>query len=239
MHGRFLTIFYLAVATLYIQSCKDKAKPAGSAALATTVRADTIHIGDLIFHIDTITEEEFKKAKAFVYDTSELRNLERDSAQVRRQDSTLFFKTAAGKEVTLKDVDAEDDSYSRFYYMGKINEAGQYLSYGSFYEWFNYFLISDSTGDTTILWGEPQISPDHKYIFTGNVDLDAGYTYNGFQLFTVEDRTLWLIGDVHLDNWGPSEIKWLSNTELLVKRDVWDSTQVNGIRKDYIKLSMR
>ena len=177
---------------------------------------DTFYLCEKLVMIDSISKETFEEIPAKSFDTSELRCILADSATVRRHGDSLIFAVANNKVITLVDVHAENDSASSYRYLGFNKEIGQYVVYGSFYEWYNYALIDKTTGDTTWTCGEPVVSVDKKYFICGNADLEAGFTFNGIELYENVHKPK-LICRRELQNWGTTSIKWKSSNILFVQ----------------------
>lgn len=234
------TIVLIVSVLVSVNACKQHAQPAAKAEENVNKYGlpDTIHIGKHVLQLDTSSEAAFLKLGELVFDTSEQMNLTRDSQWVKRNGDTLFFVTASGV-ATLTNVNADDDSYSQYSYYGKIPGTDQYLTLGLFYEWYNYFLISSKTGDTTILWGAPEVSPDKKLLITANADLEAGFTNNGLQLFGLEDGNIVSAGEKLIDEWGPEEIRWVNNNQAIAKMVFISSDGKITYRYGYVRLTIR
>lgn len=228
----------ISVLFIFVLSCEPKVKHAEKPVNQHVVVADTFMIADKVFRLkEGLTKSDFDELVSFAFDTSEVRNLLKDSALVKRSGDTLTFKIANGKKVTLADnKNTDGDEYADYDYMGYLTDIKHFVVFGAFYEWYNYLLISEKTGDTILLRGEPVLSPDKKLLVSGNLDLVAGFTENGFELYSVENATLKLIGKKELSSWGPQELKWKNNTELWVERSVMDSVTAAHEYTDYARL---
>jgi len=87
----------------------------------------------------------------------------------------------------------------------------------SYYEAYGYILVHKATGEMTELYGMPVVSPDKKYILSFNQDLEAGFTFNGFQFFELKEKPI-LIGTHELLTWGPDNVVWKDSNTLLVQQ---------------------
>lgn len=234
------TILLIVSVLAVISACKQRhqmvARP--EATTSKSVLPDTIHIGKHILQLDTASEADFLKLSKLAFDTSELTNLQRDSQWVKRSGDTLFFVTD-NSIVTLTNVNSDDDSYSQYDYWGRISGINQYLSSGSFYEWYNYFLISSKTGDTTILWGAPEVSPDSKKIISVNADIEAGFTNNGIQIFDMADSRVIHAGEKEIDAWGPEEVRWINNHQAILKIMFLNAGSGKPYRYGYLRLTIK
>ena len=199
---------------------------------------DTFYVGKKLFTVEPSSKEEFDKLPETLVDTAESHNLLKDSGHVKRTGDSLVFTLNGSGRVVLKNEITDDDSYVRYTYCGSIPEIGKWLVYGAYYEWYNYLLIDQSTGDTTEVIGEPLVSPDRKHFVCANSDLFAGFTYNGIELFENEQGRTKLIGSREIGAWGPDRIRWLDNSTMLVEQSRIDTTAQNMEAIRYIRLKM-
>lgn len=239
----YLLVFSL-LSCLLLSNC-GKDKPADVDPTETVYEnplvseRDTFYIGGKLVHVDKIKKSEFDALKPTVIatDTIEDQHLLKDSAMVRRAGDTLYFKTAA-KEVTLvNDNDDSGDAYAQYLYCCYIKSIDQFLVAGNYYESYDYILIDRQTGASTKLMGEPNISPDGKYMVAGNTDLVAQFTDNGLQLFK-NTPTPKLVAQKILQTWGPEEMKWRDNKTIFVKANVTGEQTPDDVIIDYYKLTL-
>jgi len=198
---------------------------------------DTFYLGGKLVHVEKIEKSAFDEVDAApAVDTSEVKNIQNDSDKVQRMGDTLQIKTAA-KNVFVVNNDSDTDEYAQYTYLGYNKAIDQYLVFGGFYEWHNYLLIDAKTGSQTVLWGKPVVSPNGKYIVSGNTDLVAQFTDNGIQLFE-SGNTPKVIGEKTLQLWGPEEIRWGDDKTLFVKANVADEKSPDLEVTRYFKLKL-
>lgn len=198
---------------------------------------DTLSIGGRLYSIEPITESAFNAVHTDNEDTSELRNIQRDANLVHRNGDTLFLKKTDGTYLHLiNNYSESDDSFANYSYQYYLDDLGYYVVYAGFWEWYNYLIIHPSTEKIIYACGPPVVSPDLKSIMTYNEDLFAGFTFNGFECYTVEKDSLRLTASKEIEGWGPAKIKWIKNDELLVHQSVIDTLASNNTRNAYIKL---
>ncbi|WP_018344979.1 hypothetical protein [Cytophaga aurantiaca] len=205
------------------------------------------HIGNHEFEIRASSPNEFNAAADpfKMKDTSEANRIQKVASAVSRSGDSLIFKCLNNKNTYLiNDNDDEDDvdDYSVYTFIKDMPEINQWLVMGVYYEAYGYVFINKSSGDTTLLYGMPVVSPDNKYIITFNQDIQAGFTFNGFQLFEVNGSELIELGEKELYNWGPDNVRWKDETTLLVEQshlkfDYTNSEQ--SITTEYIEIKMK
>jgi len=81
----------------------------------------------------------------------------------------------------------------------------------------NYFLLNTLTGEKTYTIGRVFFSPNSKYLISINDDIEAGYSSNGFQLFSVDKNNNLKVIWSYEPDWGPEEIVWIDNGTLIIK----------------------
>ena len=70
------------------------------------------------------------------------------------------------------------------------------------------FLAIDQHGGSTLIAGEPLVSPDSQRFATLSLDLEAEYQPNVNEIWRLRAGTLRLELAVRSDEWGPSEARW-------------------------------
>jgi hypothetical protein len=199
---------------------------------------DTFYLGERLVKVQKIEEFDFNgiKSGGLKSDTSEIKNLKRDSVFVKRRGDTLIFETLE-KQVVLVNVNDEENEadFGSYSYLGINNALDQFVVFGSYYEGSDHILIDKKTGDKTNIPGIPIASPDKKLFISGNVDLQAGFDFNGINLYS-NSHPPTLIESKPLTTWGPQEIRWKEDSIILVKARVSDTTTDNLERIDYFKL---
>jgi hypothetical protein len=238
---KFNIILVLLLTTVLVNCKKDKpseikeveALPQGP----LVSELDTFYLGGKLVRVETIKKSEFDEVDApAAIDTSETKNLETDSDKVQRMGDTLLIKTKS-KLVPIVNNNSDTDEYAQYTYMGYLEDVDQFVILGSFYEWNNYVLVDGQTGDQTLLWGRPVVSPNGKYIASGNTDLVAQFADNGVQLFTGSHKPK-VIGERQLQAWGPEEMRWSDDSTLFVKANVADEKSPDLEVTRYFKLKL-
>ena len=156
----------------------------------------------------------------------------------------LIFKSSSNKTAYLINVKDEDDvdAYSVYTFIQDMPKINQWLVMASYYESYGYVFIDKTSVDSTMLYGLPVASPDNKYIITFNQDIEAGFTYNGFQLFEMRDSKPVLQGEKELISWGPDNVKWKDATTLFVQQAQIKNDSSNGGQQlvtEYVQIKMK
>ena len=206
----------------------------------TFAKGDTLKIGHKRFSIEPSTKAEFEKIPSFKFDTSEKKNLARDSRDVKRNGDTLFFKLGKGKFATLVNNYTDGEPYAKYFYEKTLKDINCYYITGAPWEGDMNVLINKTTGDTTWLAGEPIISPNKKLIICAGYS-DSGEALQGFELYEINNNKISIIGELnsqYLPNWAPQAARWFDDTTLLVERRI----ELNTAREpklEYIRMSMK
>lgn len=185
------------------------------------VDSTIFHIGNLEFEITPSTKEDFDAVKTSIHkmDTSETNRIKPYAAFVSRKGDSLQFKKANNEFVyIINNMNIDGDDYASYTFIQEMPEIGQWLVMASYFEAYGYVLINKATGETTELYGMPVVSPDKKYVMAFNQDLEAGFTFNGFQLFEMKDTKPVLVGLHELYTWGPDNVTWKDAHTLLVQK---------------------
>jgi hypothetical protein len=88
-----------------------------------------------------------------------------------------------------------------------------------------YKLINQNTGKVYSLFGRPYPSPNRKYIATVSSDINAGFSFNGIQLFKINEDNIELIASFEPKKWGPIALMWKNDEEIILKNETvdWDN----------------
>ena len=136
-----------------------------------------------------------------------------DSLFVRRGD-TLQFLIGSGRHWQLINSD------SQRYCLEHLFEAQSLFLVKVYYQIGNSYLLMDAdNGEVTYLWGRPYFSPEGMHMAVINNDQKIQYGANGIQLFMVNQDTLELLWELGLGNWGPSELAWLTEDTIMLRRE--------------------
>ena len=103
-------------------------------------------------------------------------------------------------------------------------------------EGYQYLMINSKTGKETFICGPPAVSPNKKYLVASNLDLIAGFVYNGIEMYDIEADSLKLNWRRELTKWGANEIAWINDHTLIAKKQQQDSVTQKFLDA-YIRIS--
>ena len=133
-------------------------------------------------------------------------------ANVFRTDmKTLNIATAHGDTVIFRNNPGEEEGLNMAFYYLK-----DYLPQQNFwtvemhgYEWMEWEVVSGNNGTVTTTIGPPIPSPDGTKLLCMMDDIDAGYIYNGIQIWSICDNDSLILEFEDLDvPWGPINGLW-------------------------------
>jgi hypothetical protein len=137
-------------------------------------------------------------------------------------DSTLVLKLANGDtmnfHIYVDKIDRENFEFVGYIFEHYFDKIDYYLLFIEYYEGCNWMLVNRKNGFKKLIHGLPYISKDRKKIIAIGSDLDAGYSFNGIELYTVLADSLRTEFSKETD-WGPIDVKWINENEFLLKRE--------------------
>lgn len=154
-------------------------------------------------------------------DESEDLLIKKNNDYVKRDIQGLHLKISqAGEKIiqdNLSDADVDIGKFQRNYFKDFRRDVGFYIIGTGLYEGGFYKLINASTGKEYTTGGYPYFSPDGKYILTTGFDIEAGYSFNGLELFENNQGNLILLKKYDPSKWGALSVQWIDNTSARVK----------------------
>jgi len=218
------TIIILLGLALFI-SCNDQ-----KVEVTTSLHADSLLIGDDLYYLDSISESDFKRIRtnnqANKVDTS-LINVYKDSILIR----------TISKNVVYKNDSTDGESMVSYEFKSIIPELGYVHIKGLHWEWTTDWFINIKSGAETYFWDNPVLSPNKQNVITFSCDLEASFMPNGIQLYKINADTITQVFEKEIDNWGPEEVKWESDTSLVIKRLRLDKDMQP--KYDYLRLKIK
>lgn len=128
-----------------------------------------------------------------------------------------YFKVNA-KEISIKLTNGRTVKFPRWdgeygfnleHYFPETNYVLMYVQHEEGNSWL---LMNRKNGFQKDVEGKPYFSPDGKKVLTANVDLESGYSFNGFECFDVQGDTLEKRFAIATKDWGPQDVKWVTNS---------------------------
>ena len=239
MPGR---VIFLPLFTLLLSTCnntepvkeKDPAKPK-----TLVSEIDTFYGGKELMCLSDTTAAAFRKFfKEFKRDTSEAINIKPYAKIVKRNGDSLilYFSNGSEKIYVNKPLTEMMDDFTQYYYYGKVKEVGYHVLFVGMYESFTYLLVNEKNGKETYMCGIPVVSPNKKHLAATCCDLEAGFVFNGVQMYDVTSDSLFPVWERELSKWGADEMAWMNNHSLVVKKQQYDTAHQNLV-SSFIKLS--
>lgn len=136
----------------------------------------------------------------------------------------IRLKKKSGELITIDnhvngefDLTVEDDLTELGYYTLYITDSGERRS-----GWF----INEKTGDSFYTKGEPILSTNKKRFIVANYDMEEGLEWNGIQIYSINDKEITLEYEEALFSWGPTNVKWVDDTHILLTKNVLEPNMV-------------
>lgn len=130
-------------------------------------------------------------------------------------DSFVVLRLSTGQTVPLPLWDSERDEGFTFEHY--FNNIDYYLLRVQWGEGNCWMLVNRKNGFKKYISGRPYISKNKKSIVTINTDLEAGYSFNGIEYYSVNTDSLTLEFSKQTE-WGPADIQWLDDHSFLMRR---------------------
>lgn len=147
--------------------------------------------------------------------------LKKNSAYARRDSQGLHLKLSQGSEKliqdNLSDADVDIGKFQINTFKDFIQNSDFYVIKTDLYEGGFYKLINASTGKEYTTGGYPYFSPDGKYILTAGFDIEAGYSFNGWELFENNQGNLKFLKKYEPSKWGVHTIQWIDSRSARLK----------------------
>ena len=233
MYKNLILIFTF---TLFFSFCSDnKNAEHPDIAKPKLSELDTFYGGNTMYCVSDTDINYFNSIYKIKTDTSESNCIKAQNGWVERNGDTLLLKINGQMKAYVNDSKIESDSYTEYHFITKLNEINYYLLKVYFYEAFSYLLVNANNGKETYLCGYPAIAPDKSKLIAGCFDLQAGFVFNGLQLFSITPDSLKLNWNRELTKWGTDHIAWVDDNTLVAEQITVDSTM--NTKTSYIKFT--
>lgn len=196
---------------------------------------DTFYAGGTFINISDTSESAFSNFFITKPDSSELNNL-KQNPDVKRNGDTLFItlRNDTVKQLISKPYVEGSDDVTEYKYLGKLKGINYHLIYVALYEAFTYLVINAENGKEAYLCGVPAVSPNSKYLAASCFDLQAGFVFNGIQMYEITKDSLKMDWSRELGKWGADHITWMDNHTLLAEKMYLDTSQ--NIHTGFVKI---
>ena len=150
-------------------------------------------------------------------------------------DSTLVLKFSNGKTAAFALWDAKNDiGYNFEHYFENID---YYLLWVQFGEGNCWMLVNRKNGFKKFLGGLPYISKEGNKIIAISSDLEAGYSFNGIELYTIGADSL-KEEFIRKTEWGPVDVKWINEDQFYIKREHFNVDTLTGEQDNIIDFKL-
>lgn len=146
-------------------------------------------------------------------------------------DTTLVLRLVDGNTISFaKWDDGKDEGYNFENYFDNIDYYLLRVQWGEGNCWM---LVNRKNGFKKYINGVPYISIDNKEIISINSDMEAGYSFNGLELYTILADSL-KTEFSKKTQWGPTDVKWISENKFLLKRELFHIDSLTGNQDNII-----
>jgi hypothetical protein len=196
---------------------------------------DTLTIDGSIYNLDSITESIYNTTHYHYPGANDTIPL--DTAKIKISQEGIRFYTQDNESVLLKNDTIESDAMVSYLYQKTLSACNYMHVKGIYYEWTVDYLVSLKNGKQIAMWDAPLLSPNRQYIMCASADLESGEMPNGLQLFKIQDGQIVKVFDKNIDKWEPYEIKWETDSTIVIKRAKLDNDY--NQHYDYLRMKLR
>lgn len=130
----------------------------------------------------------------------------------------------AKSTITLEDQNLETDQSIQYSYIDFVTALKLHVVHAQHWEGNQFLAIHDETGRSASIIGYPVASPDQRRFAAVSMDMFAGFSPNGIELWRLESGRLYREARFDTD-WGPSATSWRSTDNLVVTRNCENNDQ--------------
>ena len=140
------------------------------------------------------------------------KQLKKVAQYVSENTEGITLTLLTGKIVEFKNDTPEDnDEFTQKNYLEYLPKVGFFVFKNNLYEGGNYSLVNDKSGKETIIQGYPKLSPDAKHLVATNQDAEAGFEFNGIQIYGFPNGRFEKLFEKEMDEMEPHTPKWIDN----------------------------
>ncbi len=140
------------------------------------------------------------------------KQLKKDAQYVSEDNESITLTLLTGEEIIFKNDTLDNiDNFLQKDYLQYLPKVGFFVFRNIYYEGGNYSLVNDKSGKEIIIEGFPKLSPDAKHLITTNQDLEAGFVFNGIQIFGFPNGRFEKLLEKEMNDMEPHAPKWIDN----------------------------
>lgn len=152
-------------------------------------------------------------------------------------DSTLTLLLAEGKKIVLPKWDEEE--MKGYCFEGYFPEIDYILLYVQYYEGSAYALVHRKNGFIREIWGRPYFANNQNSFITANIDMEAGYSFNGIEYYTLTTDSVVRQFALGITNCGPVKAKWINDRNIVMLQECMVANSDDFYyRTNYAKLTI-
>ncbi len=155
------------------------------------------------------------EAKFQCYKKIESIQLEKDARYIKETETGYQITLLSGEKVNLVNEDGPKagEEYKEYAYRFYLEKIGYFVFRIQRFEAGNFILMNDKFGYVMPVYGMPKLSPNLKKLVVTNADGDAGFEFNGIQLFDITEEGInpEPLFEEQFDNFEPHNPIWLDH----------------------------
>lgn len=199
----------------------------GPASRPLRSEADTLRLRNGgVVRLAPAREAEFARLAGIDTDTTEQKYISQAAGRAERRADQLLLTLANGRLLTLTNnlTDPDETKHVIYRFRGPLANSQFWVLDVTRWESGFVLLINQQTGRRTRVWGRPVLAPGGGQLVTANSDMEAHYSPNGLQIWSLEDGIPLLRWNREVATWGPEEVRWLDDNTLIIRQYHPDST---------------
>jgi len=150
---------------------------------------------------------------------------------VKRVDGQLILKIDNNVDLVIEDIKSDWDDCKLHSFRDYFEDINSYIVEIQYWEGGAYYLINKSLGTKIVIPGLIAVSPDKKRFVSYNIDIEAAYSPNGFEIYRLGDNSFSKEFEFFLDDWGPSNALWINNNQIEFEKSAWKDSEVQVLGK--------
>lgn len=188
------------------------------------VVTDTFYAGSTIYCFKDTSSDAFFSLLSSNIDKPEFEALKHCHDKITRKGDTLSVTLNNGSiKYYINNSSIESDNFTEYHLVHTFSDINYYLLRVNLYEAFTYLMINANNGKETYMCGIPSLNPNKTKLVTGCFDLEAGFVFNGLQMFSITKDSLQQNWSRELTTWGANNVAWINNNHFMAEKIELDS----------------